>query len=133
MKINKVNEMSNSEEIVHVDGKIVNNSLPVACNRKISQWLIDKSMTSRNDKNLYQNLILELTELFGAQNKTLRLEFMTKLWILKYKDLTFNVFTAKGKGTSIEVCDLEYEDIRVHKYEKDIIDFLKKLHELINK
>lgn len=124
-----------NDDIIHITGKIFNkNSVPVQNNINISNWFIKNSMTSYREGHigLLKNLISELTELFGKSNKTLRLEFMTKVWILKYKNLTFNVFTAKGKGTSIEVCNLDYEDIRSGKYEAEIIEFLEKLYNLIN-
>jgi len=135
MKIKKVNEMIDTDSITHVIGKKINDSVPVTNSRKISQWFVDNSMSSHKEGHisLLKNLITELTELFGVYNKGMRLEFLTKVWILKYKDLTFNIFTAKGKGTSIEVCDLKYEDIRNGKYENEIIEFLQKLYELINK
>lgn len=134
MKIDKFDDMVN-DDIIHITGKFFNkNSVPVQNNINISNWFIKNSMTAYREGHigLLKNLISELTELFGKSNKTIRLEFMTRVWILKYKNLTFNVFTAKGKGTSIEVCDFDYEDIRNGKYEAEIIEFLEKLYNLIN-
>lgn len=134
MKIKKLNEMNDTDEIIKVPVKIIYDSVPVQSNRYISDWFIEDSMTSYREGHigLLKNLITELTELFGSYNKGLRLEFLTKLWILKYKDLTFNVFTAKGKGTSIEVCDMTHEEVRNGKNKEEIIEFLEKLHKLVN-
>ena len=70
------------------------NSVPVENDAKILQWLVDNQMDSysKGRKNLLQSLIKELKEAFGKQNITLRLEFRSWLWVLKYKDLTFNVY-----------------------------------------
>jgi len=88
---------------------IFKNSVPVTNNPVILNTLVNYQIKAyRNkEKDLSRNLIEELTNLFGTPNKSLRLEFMTKLWFLKYKDLTFNIFTAK-------------------------IDFLETLYSLIN-
>ena len=119
-------------EITKVEGKKIDyNSIPVTNSRKILDWMVNNQF--KTDKNLMQNLIIELTEIFGHYNRGLRLEFLTKLWILKYKDLTYNVFTAKGKGTSIEIIGQEWEDIRLGKKDKEIIEFLEKLTILVNK
>jgi len=132
MKIKKVNEISDSSDIIKIEGKkFSDNSIPVTNSRKVLDWIVNTQF--KTEKNLMQNLIVELTELFGTYNRGLRLEFLTKLWILKYKDITFNVFTAKGKGTSIEIVDQEFEDIRFGKKDKEIIEFLEKLTILVNK
>lgn len=57
---------------------------------------------------------------------------MTKVWILEYNGLIFNIFTSKGKGTSVEICGYDYDDIRTGINEKEIIEFLEELHRLIN-
>src|ERR1022692_4831398 len=88
--------------IAKIYGGIFNkNSTPIVNNPIILKWIVNNQIKSYEEskKNLLQNLVTEMTELFGDPNRTLRLEFMTKLWILKYKGLIFNVFTAKGKGT----------------------------------
>lgn len=123
--------------ISHITGKVFNkNSIPVSCNASILQWMVDNQVKSyeNSKKNLLQNLIDELTNIFGNPNKTLRLEFMTKLWILKFNDLIFNVFTAKNKGTSIELCNYSYDEItNNNQLKNNIIEFLSELHKLINK
>jgi len=123
-----------NENINKVKRIIVDNSVPITNNPNILKWLVDCQTNSyrNNQKNLSQNLLKELEETFGSSNKSLRLEFMTKVWILEYNGLIFNVFTAKGKGTSIEICDFDYEDIRTGTNEEEIIKFLDELHRLIN-
>ena len=56
---------------------------------------------------------------------------MTKLWVLKYDDLVFNVFTSK-RGTSIELCDHTTLQIRSGQKQEEIINFLTELDNLIN-
>ncbi len=135
-KINKVKKFGQflNEDINKVKRIVIDGSVPVNNNPNILKWLVDCQTNSyRNgEKNLSQNLTNELEDLFGSSNKSLRLEFMTKVWILEYNGLVFNVFTAKGKGTSIEVCGYDYEDIRTGTKEADIINFLEELHRLIN-
>ena len=123
-----------NEAINKTDKVILERSTPVASNPVILKWLVNCQVVSyeNNKKNLSQNLLSELNNVFGNPNKSLRLEFMTKVWILKYGDLTFNVFTAKGKGTSIEICNYSSDDIRTGAKEQEIIQFLEELHKLIN-
>jgi hypothetical protein len=109
-------------------------SVPVSNNPNILKWLVDCQTHSylNGQKNLSKNLLDELENIFGPSNKSLRLEFATKVWVLEYNGLTFNVFTAKGKGTSIEICGFDYDDIRTGSREFEIISFLEELHRLIN-
>lgn len=126
----------NSQTITQIKNVVFNkNSVPVTNNSDILKWLVDCQTNSylNKQKNLSQNLVDELTSIFGSSNKTLRLEFMMKVWILQYKDLTFNIFTAKGKGTYIEIVGYSYDDINKKIKQNDIIKFLEELHSLINK
>lgn len=135
-QINKVKNFNQflNENINKVNRIVLEDSVPVTNNPNILKWLVDCQTNSyrNNHKNLSQNLLKELEEIFGSSNKSLRLEFMTKVWILEYNGLIFNVFTAKGKGTSVEVCGYDYDDIRTGTNEKEIIEFLEELHKLIN-
>lgn len=63
--------------------------------------------------------------------KTYKGEFNFKIWTLKFNNLTYNIFTAKNKGTSIEINDVDHEDIRLGKYDKEIIEFLTELQKEI--
>lgn len=96
--------------------------------------MVDNQVNSykSSQKNLLRNLIDDLTHIFGDPNKVIRLEFNNEVWILRYKDLTFNIFTSKGGGTSIELCNYSDEQIRSGERQEDIIDFLKELHKKIN-
>jgi hypothetical protein len=109
-------------------------SSPITNNAQILGWLVDNQVNSykSSQKNLLRNLIDDLTHIFGDPNKVIRLEFNNEVWILRYKDLTFNIFTSKGGGTSIELCNYSDEQIRSGERQEDIIDFLKELHKKIN-
>ena len=133
MKVNKFEETTN--KIIHIDGKYFSNdSVSITNSREILNYMVNIQTHAFQDNKLTltSNLIEPLTKIFGTQNKTIRSEFMLKLWILKFKDLTFNVYTAKNRGTSYEVCDYSYEDVREGKIDKKIIEFLEKLYILIN-
>jgi hypothetical protein len=124
------------DQIRKVENKIIlNKSVPVTNNPKILMWLVDCQTNSHKNgkKNLSKNLLTELTDLFGPSNKSIRLEFMTKVWVLKHKYSVYNVFAAKGRGTSIEIVGLGYVDVWNGDKENDIIEFLEDLYELINK
>ena len=135
-QINKVKNFGQflNENINKVKRIVIDDSVPITNNPNILKWLVDCQTNSyrNNQKNLSQNLLKELEETFGSSNKSLRLEFMTKVWILEYNGLTFNVFTSNGKGTSIEICGDDYEGIRTGTNEEEIIKFLDELHRLIN-
>lgn len=120
------------KEINKVRRNVLEDSIPVINNPNILKWLVDCQINSylNNQKNLSKNLLKELEYFFGNSNKSLRLEFMTKVWILEYNKL---IFTSKGKGTSVEICGCDYDDIRTGTKEKEIVEFLEELHRLINK
>ena len=133
MKVNKFEETTN--KITHIDGKYFSNdSVSITNSREILNYMVNIQTHAFKDNKLTltSNLIEPLTKIFGTQNKTIRSEFMLKLWILKFEDLTFNVYTAKNRGTSYEVCDYSYEDVRNGKIDKKIIEFLEELYKLIN-
>jgi len=123
-----------NENITKAKRIILESSVPVTNNPKILKWIVDCQTNSyrNNQKNLSRNLLTEFEKTFGRSNKSLRLEFMSKVWILECNGLCFNIFIAKGKGTSIEICGYGYDDIRTGVKEKEIIDFLKELHQLVN-
>lgn len=123
------------KSIVVGKGKFfLSSSVPIINNRNLLNFMVDSQTKSflNNQKNLTSNLLEELHRVFGTHNKCIRLEAMTKVWVLKYKDLTFNVFTAKNKGTSIEICGFTNEELRLGEKQDEIIEFLIKLHKLIN-
>jgi hypothetical protein len=121
-------------KITQIKRNIIDYSVPVVNNPIILKWIVDCQTNSylNKEKNLSSNLLIELESLFGSSNKVLRLEFMTKVWVLEYNGLVFNIFTAKKKGTSIEICGVNYEDVRIGGNETEIINFLEELHKLIN-
>ena len=134
MRIRKFNE-SLDNHIIQTKGNVVKYSVPVTNNKEIMEYMIDIQMKSykSDEKNLTSNLIDELTREFGAPNKTMRLEYNTKLWFLEFKGNSYNIFTAKGKGTGIEICGLSYEEVRNGIKKEEIIEFLDELHRIINK
>ena len=134
---NKNNETmdENNFNIIHIDdSSLSSDSVSIMNNREIMRYVINLQTKSFEDNkiSLISNLIDPITKIFGDPNKTLRLEFMTKCWSLKYKDLIFNVYTAKNRGTTYEICDCTYDDVRNGKENKTIMEFLDKLYELIN-
>jgi hypothetical protein len=134
MRIRKFNE-SLDNQIIQTKGNVVKDSVPVTNNKEIMEYMIDIQMKSyKNDeKNLTSNLIDELTSEFGVPNKTMRLEYNTKLWFLEFKGNNYNIFTAKGKGTGIEICGLSYEEVRNGIKKEEIMEFLDELHRIVNK
>lgn len=122
-------------EILKSNYTITKNSTPITTNSEILNWLIEKnqipSMKS-GMKNLMQSIDKELLKIFGKPDDILVGEYVIKLWELEYGVLSFNVFTGEGKGTSIEVIGLNYEQINNKKYKEIIIDFLNSLNGIIN-
>jgi len=135
MKILKFKESLESNKITQTKGIVLKNSVPVTNNTEILQYIIDIQMDSyKNGKKcLSTNLLEELNREFGKPNKRLRLEFLNSVWCLNFKGIDYNVFSAKGKGTSIEVCGLSYDDIRNGIHKEEIKEFLYELYKKINK
>lgn len=112
------------------------NSVPVTNNRNILTWFVEKHQIQcwkEKRKSLMSDLRSKLTQAFGKHDATVVGEFANKLWTLKQNGLTFNVYSASGKGTSIEVCDLSYEQVRNGEKEKEIIQFLSDLDDTLKK
>jgi hypothetical protein len=109
-------------------------SVPVTNNPNILKWFVEEHQIKcigDKMKSLMADLRSELTESFGRQDTTITNVFRNKLWTLQYKDLVFKVYSASGKGTSIEICNFSHEDMRNRDREEDIINFLTELHEEI--
>jgi hypothetical protein len=135
MKILKFKESLESNKITQTKGIVLKSSVPVTNNSEILQYIIDIQMDSyRNDKKcLSTNLLEELNRDFGKPNKRMRLEFLNSVWSLNFKGIDYNVFSAKGKGTGIEICGFSYDDIRNGVHKKEIKEFLDELYKTINK
>jgi len=120
--------------ITKLKGSIVPVSIPITNNRNVLQWIVDCQTSSyiERKKSLSKSLITELTGLFGSPNKSIRLEYNNKVWILGFKGLVFNVFSADGGGTSIEIADLSLDRLRSGDDEETIIEFLEELHRMVN-
>lgn len=124
----------NNNKIQQIHKTDYEDTVPITNNSNILKWLINcqKKSFECSQKNLSKNLLVELKNLFGNHNKSLELESMTKIWTLRYNDLIFNIFTANGLGTSIEIYGYTFDEIRNGVKEKEIIEFLEELHKLIN-
>jgi len=128
-----IKEFSNFSQISKVDIREIKRSVPLTNNRDILQWQVDNISNSlhNNKKDLANNISVELTDIFGPHNKGMRLEYLTKVWVLSFKNINFNLFCSR-KGTYIEVCDMTTEQLRNNINRNVIIEFLKTLSELIN-
>jgi hypothetical protein len=114
--------------------KTLAGSLPVTNNSLILQWLCNNAVTAHKNgkKSLTRNLVKELEQLFGAHNKGLRLRRLTKVWVIDFDGMRFNIFTASGTGTSIEVRDMSHEDLQTFEARVRILAFLEELSRKIN-
>lgn len=127
--------MGNSIEIIKSDNKILKGSVPIQNDTEILGWLV-KSQTKdykAGNKSLMSDLRKQLKNTFGRQNGTLLFEFRTWAWILTHEGLTYNVFSAPGKGTSVELCEVSYDDMRLGVYRNQIIRFLEKFSETVER
>lgn len=121
-------------EIKKLEDKHLEKSFPISNNFVILEYINKIEMRSyeNKEKSILQDLREILLEIFGQPNKRMISEFLYNVYILEYKDLVFNVFTAKDYGTGIEVC-LPLDVVRSGIKNDIIIEFLEKLHKLINK
>lgn len=124
----------NNKMISKVDTKKINNSTSITNNRFILDWMVTNQTECyiTKKKTLSSDLLIELDREFGKHNKSMRLEFLTKIWVLEYKGHTFNVFSAKKKGTTIEICNCSFADIFMGDHNTIIIEFLTELSNRIN-
>ena len=125
----KFNEMLRGDVITKVPTKRLVDSVQVTNNPTILKWICDKGVEDYKSghKSLMDDLRPELTDAFGRYNLIRVWEFRYKIWVLKYRGIVFNVFSAAGKGTSIEVTNMSSQDLRSGTNEKDIISFLEEL------
>jgi len=121
--------ISSDDEIIKLDTKKLSDSIPVENSRKVLDYICSNIKRSLS---LTRQLTEELTEIFGKHNTTFRGEFFHKIWILKYKDHTFEVFSSK-RGTTFQIIT-ESVGSTLTPEEADIsIEFLQKIATLINK
>jgi len=109
-------------------------SVPVTNSAKILSWMVEThQITCLKEKrpSLMSDLRQKLFDIFGKQDTTITFEFRNKLWTLKHNDLTFNVYSAAGKGTSIEICNFTYDEINSGLKDIEIIEFLTELDNLL--
>ena len=119
-KQNKINKNINK-----VDSDIINkNSTPVENYKGVLQFICDDFKRSIK---LTTYLKEELTKIFGKHNTRFKGEFFYYVWIVEFGGETFQIFTAKGKGTQFSIV-AEYKDDK----SKVCIDFLKKMEELLD-
>lgn len=125
----KETTISSDDEIIKLDTKKLSDSIPVENSRKVLDYICSNIKRSLS---LTRQLTEELTEIFGKHNTTFRGEFFHKIWILKYKDHTFEVFSSK-RGTTFQIIT-ESVGSTLTPEEADIsIEFLQKIATLINK
>lgn len=77
--------------------------------------------------SLTRELKTELTTLFGKHNTTFKGEFYHYIWIVKYDNEIFNIYTAKDRGTDISI-NANYEENK----SQVCISFLQELEKLLN-
>lgn len=106
-------------------------SVPITSNPKISAYMKEKNMDDLRSgkKPIQYDLRQDFLRLFGKPDYMEKFEFRTCLWHFAYKDLKFAVYTSANKTTNIELyC------YRLHyKRCEDIIEFINKLSDIINK
>jgi hypothetical protein len=121
-------------EIRKVETSKIRSSIPVVNDTEILSRIITIQVGAYNKglKSLSQSLVTELMMLFGASNKIMKLEYRTRVWVLEHCGIYYNVFTAVGRGTSIEICDYTFEDVRLGVMRDQILDFLEELRMLVN-
>jgi len=93
---------------------------------------ITKQLTD-NDNPATYNIILSdnrnaFTEIFDKHNFVISNEFYRNSWLIKYHDITFIVFSAKNRGTDIEVVYDNNDNLD----QTIIINFMQELIEKLN-
>jgi len=118
--------------ITKIPGKVLKPSVPVQANTNILKYIVDKQQEAyeKGRKSILSDLRKEMRESFGPCNKAINGEYYLRVWVLEFRDLTFNVATAKGLGTGLEICGKSYEEVskKKTKLEQDIIDFIDLLN-----
>lgn len=120
--------------MIKLNTKKILNSVPVTCSATVLNWMVQEQMKAykAGHKSLLADIREQMTKAFGEPNTTKTFEFRTKIWIIEFKSLTFNVFSAAKKGTSIEICNCTYDDMYNNTHIKEIIEFLELLSNKIN-
>ena len=105
-------------------------SVPITNSKNILNWFVNEHQMlcwKEKRKSLMSDLRLELFNVFGKEDSTYVSEFRHKVWYLGFKGLEFIIYSAYGKGTSIDVFGLSFDQVRNGAYEKEIIEFLTEL------
>ncbi len=110
-------------EIIKTGKNTIENSFPVENYRNVLYYMcldIDRSLL------LTKYLKNELNKCFGKHNTTFKGEFLYYVWILEFESETYHIFTAKNKGSRIQIVGNLKDDKSVKS-----IRFLKKLESKI--
>jgi hypothetical protein len=113
-------------------------SCPVSNNFEVFTWINKHQIKciKKNQQSLLSSSVDVLTKKFGDPHKTYSSkEYKPKLWAVTYEGLDYNIFTADGYGTSVEVCGFGDgfgdNSIKSKDVGKKIIKFLEELHLII--
>jgi hypothetical protein len=121
-------------EITKVNTNTIEDSIPIENSRLVLSHFMDlqKKSFDNNKVIITESLTDELTSLFGECNKKMKLDYMTQVWVLKYKNFQFNIFSANERGTDIEICGLSFIELNTREMDKEIIKFLDIFYDMIN-
>jgi hypothetical protein len=119
-------------EIRMVETSRIKSSIPVVSDMGILSRVVAIQVDAHDKglKGLSQSLVTELMMLFGASNRII--EYRTRVWVLEHCGILYNVFTAVGRGTSIEICGYTFQNVRLGVMRDQILDFLEELYTLVN-
>jgi hypothetical protein len=99
--------------------KEVLDSIPIENNFNILSWICyqipheDGHLLNRNNKNYFKKIL-------GKQYTTMNLEFRNWIWVIDFKEISFNIFCST-RGSSYEIIG-KIEDLFIN--EEKIKDFL---------
>lgn len=119
--------------IIKLNTKEINtrNVLRIERFRDVLNYITEKPERSFKLTNYLRK---QLTKIFGKQNRTFNTGRIFYIWILKYKNYTFEIWTNNERGTDINIITNAnpniYNDLLIEP--KICIEFLKELENLID-
>lgn len=99
-------------------------NLQITTNSKVLNFICD------NIKDRLQSSTINFTKIFGEKKGIYKgSEYEFSVWQVDFKGYDFLIFSAEGYGTTYEIKNVSFNEIRTPRLEKICIEFLSMIKE----
>lgn len=107
-----------------LSNKDIGCNLQITTNSKVLSFICD------NIRSRLQSSTIDFNKIFGEKKGDYKgSEYILSVWIVPFKEYEFVIFSAEGYGTTYEIKNVDFDQIRSKKVEKVCIEFLTMIKE----